>query len=494
MPYAMMANTASNVLGMLPAEQLSGTLPSSALAGYSGPVAFTNPADSFNGSFSGLFHGDGGGLTNLNETNLPFTLEPRPDPGLRIFSSPPMGYNTWYDMSFSPYYSSITNVAYTFITNGLLAAGFNLIEIDDGWYQIPPLRDTNGFLIADPGKFPYGMRALSDLLHSWGFLLGLYYNWYTAGQSYAVQDAELLANWNIDYIKLDVGNVGPLTNNNWLNTFATVADTLYLSNNRTPLFINAHTVEPSDAPSVHQILNSRFATGDIPDGGYSWLTSGLWYMTNADWYTRAVPCQQLVYRWGRDTYAATNQLMCFQAVASLAIMLSSEYVLSPIFDSPGSSPGRFTNVTRTLSILTNADALRILRDPAQMVSRIAWQAGTAQAWIKPLGSSSHPMEWAVAMINLDQTPGLMTNLTLSLSSYIPQTIRPMTVKEVWSGRSWLVDDALTGTNFVNGEARVYRLTPYYLDRLNQAPGLTTNYTIPGGLTLYITNGLIMRIR
>jgi hypothetical protein len=298
------------------------------------------------------------------------------------------------------------------------------------------------------------MRALSDLLHSWGFLLGLYYNSNEAGQIYGVQDAQVLANWNIDYIKLDVGDVGPLTNNNWLNTFATVADTLYLSNNRTPLFINAHTVEPSDAPSVHQILNSRFATGDIPNGGYSWLTSGLWYMTNADWYTRAVPCQQLVYRWGRDTYSVTNQLMCFQAVASLAIMLNSEFVVNRIYDSPG-SPGQFTNVTKTLNILTNADALRILRDPAQMVSRIARQAGTAQAWIKPLGSSTQPMEWAVAMINLDQTPGLMTNLTLSLSSYIPQTIRPMRVKEVWTGRSWLVDDALTGTNFVKrGSARL----------------------------------------
>src|ERR1035438_5486096 len=54
MPYAVMANTASNLLGVLPAEQLSGTLPSSALAGAIGPVAFTNPADSFYGSFSGF--------------------------------------------------------------------------------------------------------------------------------------------------------------------------------------------------------------------------------------------------------------------------------------------------------------------------------------------------------------------------------------------------------------------------------------------------------
>ena len=60
-PYSIMAYTASNLLGTLPAVQLSGTLPSSALAGYSGPVAFTNPANRFVGAFTG----DGSGLTNL---------------------------------------------------------------------------------------------------------------------------------------------------------------------------------------------------------------------------------------------------------------------------------------------------------------------------------------------------------------------------------------------------------------------------------------------
>ena len=68
MPYAMMANTASNLLGTLPAAQLSGTLPSSALAGYSGTVTLTNGGNSFNGSFSGSFGGSGTGLTNVPGT------------------------------------------------------------------------------------------------------------------------------------------------------------------------------------------------------------------------------------------------------------------------------------------------------------------------------------------------------------------------------------------------------------------------------------------
>jgi len=66
-PYAILANSASNLLGALPASQLSGPLPASQLAGiYSGPVTFSDAA----GSFSGSMSGDGSGLTNLSASQL----------------------------------------------------------------------------------------------------------------------------------------------------------------------------------------------------------------------------------------------------------------------------------------------------------------------------------------------------------------------------------------------------------------------------------------
>ena len=68
MPYAIMANSASNLLGTLPAAQLIGTLPSGVLAGYSGSVTLTNGGNSFNGSFSGSFGGSGAGLTGVPGT------------------------------------------------------------------------------------------------------------------------------------------------------------------------------------------------------------------------------------------------------------------------------------------------------------------------------------------------------------------------------------------------------------------------------------------
>jgi hypothetical protein len=66
-PYAIFANTASNLSGTLPSAQLSGALPSAQISGtYSGAVTFSSSANNFNGSFSG----NGSSLSNLNASQL----------------------------------------------------------------------------------------------------------------------------------------------------------------------------------------------------------------------------------------------------------------------------------------------------------------------------------------------------------------------------------------------------------------------------------------
>ncbi len=70
-PYAMFANNASNLVGHLPAAQISGTLSSAQISGtYSAPVNFGNPGNTFSGAYSGAFAGNGAGLTNVNASTF----------------------------------------------------------------------------------------------------------------------------------------------------------------------------------------------------------------------------------------------------------------------------------------------------------------------------------------------------------------------------------------------------------------------------------------
>ena len=93
-PYAIMANSASNLLGTLSATQLTGTIPAGQISGaiassnisgtYSGPVSFNNGQNEFSGDFfgsffgstfqggifTGQFVGDGSGLININPAHI----------------------------------------------------------------------------------------------------------------------------------------------------------------------------------------------------------------------------------------------------------------------------------------------------------------------------------------------------------------------------------------------------------------------------------------
>ncbi|MCO6478897.1 MAG: alpha-galactosidase [Phaeodactylibacter sp.] len=64
------------------------------------------------------------------------------------------------------------DIADAFVELGLREAGYEYVILDDGWMARE--RDANGNLIADPEKFPSGMKALADYVHSKGLKFGLY--------------------------------------------------------------------------------------------------------------------------------------------------------------------------------------------------------------------------------------------------------------------------------------------------------------------------------
>jgi len=70
-------------------------------------------------------------------------------------------------------------------------------------------RNKMGNLVPDPVKFPNGMKAVADYVHSRGLKFGLYNcaGTKTCGgypaQGYEYQDALLYASLGVDYLKFD---------------------------------------------------------------------------------------------------------------------------------------------------------------------------------------------------------------------------------------------------------------------------------------------------
>lgn len=56
------------------------------------------------------------------------------------------------------------------VSTGLKKAGYEYINIDDCW-QV--MRSPNGSINSDPERFPGGMKALADYIHSKGLKFGV---------------------------------------------------------------------------------------------------------------------------------------------------------------------------------------------------------------------------------------------------------------------------------------------------------------------------------
>lgn len=129
---------------------------------------------------------------------------------LKLAATPPMGWMSWNIMSENPNEKDIKEMADAMVASGMVKAGYEYIFLDDCWQGG---RDNKNNIIADPKKFPSGIKALADYLHSKGMKLGIYSDaapltcgGYTASLNFEDQDAKTFANWGIDYLKYDYCN------------------------------------------------------------------------------------------------------------------------------------------------------------------------------------------------------------------------------------------------------------------------------------------------
>jgi alpha-galactosidase len=125
----------------------------------------------------------------------------------QLAPTPPMGWNSWNKFGCNVSEQLIRETADAMVASGMKAAGYQYVNIDDCW-QVS--RDGRGQIVADPTRFPSGIKALADYVHSKGLKLGVYTD---AGRltcqkrpgsyEHEVQDVNTYASWGVDYVKVD---------------------------------------------------------------------------------------------------------------------------------------------------------------------------------------------------------------------------------------------------------------------------------------------------
>ncbi len=133
-------------------------------------------------------------------------------PGDNLALTPPMGFNNWNSTHCRPEFNEemVRGIADLFVESGLKDAGYEYVNLDDCWAL--PERDENGKLVVDSERFPSGLEALGEYIHSKGLKFGIYTSagtktCNTAGfpgaLGYEYSDAQQFADWGVDYLKYD---------------------------------------------------------------------------------------------------------------------------------------------------------------------------------------------------------------------------------------------------------------------------------------------------
>ena len=121
--------------------------------------------------------------------------------------TPPMGWNSWNKFACNVSEDMIRSMADAVVKSGMKDAGYEYVNIDDCW-QVS--RDAQGNIVADPQRFPHGMKAVGDYIHSLGLKFGVYSDAGSktcagrpGGLGHEYQDAIQYAAWGVDYLKYD---------------------------------------------------------------------------------------------------------------------------------------------------------------------------------------------------------------------------------------------------------------------------------------------------
>jgi hypothetical protein len=133
-------------------------------------------------------------------------------------SGPPMGWASWNSFAATITYNIIKAQADAMVASGLKAAGYQYVNIDEGWWQ--GTRDSSGNITIVASDWPGGMQAIADYIHGLGLKAGIYTDagkdgcgyYYPTGRPAAPgsgseghydQDFLQFSQWGFDFVKVD---------------------------------------------------------------------------------------------------------------------------------------------------------------------------------------------------------------------------------------------------------------------------------------------------
>ncbi|MBS7233122.1 glycoside hydrolase family 27 protein [Flavobacterium psychroterrae] len=314
--------------------------------------------------------------------------------------TPPMGWNSWNTFGTGIDEKLVKETADIMVSSGMAAAGYNYIVLDDGWMTRE--RDANGDLIPDPVKFPNGMKAVIDYVHSKGLKFGLYNcagtqtcAGYPGTRGYEYQDARFYAKLGIDFLKYD-----------WCNTQGITAKEAYTT--------MSNALKTAGRPIVFSLCE----WGDNQPWEWGKPVGNLWRISG-DIY----PCFDCEFKHEEGNWSSWGFMKIVEMRKDIRkysgpdhwndfdmmevgnemndIEDKSHFSMWCMMASPLVAGNDFRKMSKeTLAILTNKELIAVDQDKLGIQGFKYSAEDGLEIWVKPLSNGN----WAVTFLNRSEVP------------------------------------------------------------------------------------------
>jgi alpha-galactosidase len=339
-----------------------------------------------------------------------------------VARTPPMGWNSWNKFACKDVNETVVRAqADAMISSGMKDAGYQFIVIDDCW-QVG--RDVAGNIVVDPQKYPSGIKALADYVHSKGLKFGIYTDAGTktcAGRPGSVgheyQDARQYANWGVDYLKEDWCSTLPGQSSE--ASYTLMRDAL-AATGRPIVFSICEWGSTKPWLWAGPIGNMWRSTGDIQD---CWDCKKKW---GGNGVLQIIDLMGPIYSYAGPGHWNDGDMLEVGNGGMTTAEYRAHFSMWALFAAPLIAGNDMAHMTPEIGeILLNKDVIAVDQDPMGIQGHLVHKDGDLEVWSKQLADGGR----AVVLLNRSDKPAKIAADWRDLG--YPATL-PASVRDLWA--------------------------------------------------------------
>ena len=345
-------------------------------------------------------------------------------PGSTKRTVPVMGWSSWNNFGIGINEQLIKDQTDAMVSSGLKQAGYQFINIDDGYFGG---RDERGNIKAHPTRFPNGMKKVADYIHSRGLKAGIYsdagintcasmWNKDSIGSGMGLYGHErqdiyrMLKEWGYDFLKVD-----------WCGAQAMGLDEEV---NYTKI---GRIINQIRTDAIYNVCRWEFPGKWVCNIADSWRISG--DITNTfESILHIIDLNSELWKYAGPGHV--NDMDMLQVGRGMTYDEDkTHFSMWCMMASPLLAGNDLTKMSKqTISILTNKEMIAIDQDPLVYQARKLNDYGEQEVWARPLISTMSG-KVAVALLNRSDSN---VKISFNIDAISIEAKKGYIIRDVWN--------------------------------------------------------------